>query len=71
VAGVPRLAAEVTPVAVLGRRLGRLDPSAPGLEGGLELLAEFFDSRATWADSSATCFSNSAIRDCCRWMICR
>jgi hypothetical protein len=39
-------------------------------EGGLEELDEFFDRRATCADNSATCFSNSAMRACCRRMIC-
>jgi hypothetical protein len=35
VAGVPRLAAEVTLAAVLGRRLGRLDDVAGGRLGGI------------------------------------
>jgi len=68
VAGVPRLAADVTLAAVLGRRLGRLDDVA---EGGLELLEEFLERRATWADNSATFFSSSSMRACCFWMICR
>ena len=49
---------------------GRDSGLTMSLEGGLELLEEFFERRATWADSSATCFSNAAMRSCCWRMIC-